>query len=299
MINVNFGHKMKRAEFDRKNKFSTDVEIKGDLLDKTKNFCAHTLGTNFTQKMFASDFKVNNECVEQFNGLIANDQADQIKEILDIIFKWTHIRLSDSSNTSFAITIFDFYANLFQYLENIQYELLDFEAQVIIPLLCEKSGLNNNILKEKVKKLIKMVYGIYDKQKCYNLIVAHGLNAKNLRAQAECLDELADFITRFGVDYSSDKELKLVAKMADNNDKSIRENALKFMGEAYRLLDDDIWRVVGDVTPKVQGLLEQRFKKIKGANLQSSNSQANFMKTESKFGQRDSSPPQQQQQHRP
>jgi len=65
------------------------------------------------------------------------------------------------------------------------------------------------------------------------------------------LDELADFITRNGVDFCSEKELKLVAKMADNADKNIRENALKFMGEVYKILDDNIWRTLGDVTPKV------------------------------------------------
>jgi len=43
----------------------------------------------------------------------------------------------------------------------------------------------------------------------------------------------------------------MVAKMADNNDKNIRENALKFMGEIYKILDDNIWRAIGDVTPKV------------------------------------------------
>ena len=88
------------------------------------------------------------------------------------------------------------------------------------------------------------------------MIVQFGLNSKNLRAQAECLDELADFIGKFGVDYCSEKEMKLVAKMADNADKSIRENALKFMAEAFKHLDDNIWRLIGDVTPKVQGLLE-------------------------------------------
>lgn len=41
--------------------------------------------------------------------------------------------------------------------------LLDFEANVIIPLLCEKAGLNNAILKDKVKKLIKLTYNVYDK----------------------------------------------------------------------------------------------------------------------------------------
>jgi hypothetical protein len=45
--------------------------------------------------------------------------------------------------------------------------------------------------------------------------------------------------------------------MADNKDPATRENALKAMGEAYKLLDDEIWAVIGNsVTPKVQGLFE-------------------------------------------
>jgi hypothetical protein len=75
--------------------------------------------------------------------------------------------------------------------------------------------------------------------------------------------------------------MKLVAKMADHSSKQIRENALKLLGEAFKHLDDNIWRIVGDVTPKVQGLLEARFKKIKGVplatgGLQTSASVANF-----------------------
>jgi hypothetical protein len=41
--------------------------------------------------------------------------------------------------------------------------LIDFEAAVLVPLLCEKSGLNNNILKEKAKKLLRMAFDICDK----------------------------------------------------------------------------------------------------------------------------------------
>jgi hypothetical protein len=68
---------------------------------------------------------------------------------------------------------------------------------------------------------------------------------------AECLDEMAEFIKLFGIDYTNEKDLKLVAKMADNNDKGTRESAVKVMGEAYKLLDVDIWKFIGDVTPKV------------------------------------------------
>jgi hypothetical protein len=106
--------------------------------------------------------------------------------------------------------------------------------------------------------------------------VTHGLTSKNLVAQAECLDELADFIAKNGIDFSNEKEMKLIAKMADNPSKDIRENALKVLGEAYKFLENSIWQVVGNVTPKVQGLLEARFKKLKAPGLQMSASVSNF-----------------------
>lgn len=40
---------------------------------------------------------------------------------------------------------------------------MDFEAAVLIPILCEKTGHNNAIIKDKLKKLLRMTYGIYDK----------------------------------------------------------------------------------------------------------------------------------------
>lgn len=219
--------------------------------------------------MFSQDFKLHCECIDAFKMLI-NNQSLNILEILDLIFKWSLVRLADSGNTKFSINIFDFFAVLIVHLKDCQYKLWDFEAAVIVPLLCEKTGLNNHILKEKVKTLIKMVFDICDTQKCYTLIVSHGLNSKNLVAQAECLDEIAEFILKEGIDYSGEKEMKLVAKMADNPSKAIRENALKVLGEAFKHLNENIWRVIGDVTPKVQGLLEQRFKKLKGGPLNSS-----------------------------
>lgn len=95
-----------------------------------------------------------------------------MKEILDILFKWSCIKLNETSNnTKFAVAVFDFYAELLKFLQETEYSLWDTEAAVLIGFLCEKSGINNSILKDKVKKLIKMVYNIYDKQKCYNLIV--------------------------------------------------------------------------------------------------------------------------------
>ena len=122
--------------------------------------------------MFSSDFKQNNECIDLLTSIM-RDQGDTIKEILDLIFKWSFVKLADSvSNTQFCVKLFDFYASLFQYLEGEEYILADFEAAVLLPMLCEKTGLNIAILKVKVKKLIKMVFSVYDKSRCYYYLLA-------------------------------------------------------------------------------------------------------------------------------
>jgi len=96
----------------------------------------------------------------------------------------------------------------------------------------------------------------------------YGVGAKNLKSVAECLNELGWFIVENGLTCTTDKDLKFVAKLADSGDKGVREGALQVLGEAYKHLDEDIWRVIGNVTVKVKGLLEGRFKKIKPASAQ-------------------------------
>ena len=54
--------------------------------------------------------------------------------------------------------------------------------------------------------------------------------------------------------------------MVDSKDASVRENAICVLSEIYKVVDEDIWRVVGQVPLKVKGLLEQRFKKVKGGD---------------------------------
>ena len=62
----------------------------------------------------------------------------------------------------------------------------------------------------------------------------------------------------------------MIAKLVDSKDASVRENSICVLSEIYKVLDEDIWRVVGVVPLKVKGLLETRFKKVKGGGLTSS-----------------------------
>jgi len=52
--------------------------------------------------------------------------------------------------------------------------------------------------------------------------------------------------------------------LADAPDKGVRDNTVSLIGEFYTHLQEDIWRFLGNLNPKVQGLFEARIKKIKG-----------------------------------
>ena len=67
----------------------------------------------------------------------------------------------------------------------------------------------------------------------------------------------------------------MIAKLVDSKDSAVRENSICVLSEIYKQVDEDIWRVMGTVPLKVKGLLETRFKKVKGG-LNSSASNLNL-----------------------
>jgi hypothetical protein len=183
-------------------------------------------------------------------------QPEQLIEVNDIIFKWCNLRMMESSNTQLYISIFDFFANLITMFIETGYQVAEFEMVVLLGTLCDKTGVNNKTLQDKVRKLIRMCYEVHDKKACFRMIIDYGVKNKNLKAVAECLDELADYITINGVDHITKKDFKLFQDMADNKDKGVREASLKVFAEAYTILGEQIWTLLKDIPLKVKGLLE-------------------------------------------
>ncbi len=161
-VTINPGNKELRAKQDRGKKWNPQ-EIRHDYVEKLRDQARQCLGADMEKKMFSSDFKLHCECIDIFTNFISQS-PQELMMILDIVFKWIFVKIFDSNNTKLAVNIFDFLAILFPILEQGDYLLWDNEIDVVFPMLTEKAGLNNNILKEKVKKLIRMTYSICDKQ---------------------------------------------------------------------------------------------------------------------------------------
>ena len=72
-------------------------------------------------------------------------------EVLDIIFKWGNLRMTDSSNTKLAGAFFDFYQKLLTFLIDQEYQMAEFEIVVLLGTLCDKTGHNIKIMAEKAR----------------------------------------------------------------------------------------------------------------------------------------------------
>ena len=94
-------------------------------------------------------------------------------------------------------------------------------------------------------------------------MMLHGVGSKNLKAVAESLDMIVSYVKKNGVDSITTNNFKLLLDRANSSDKNVRENSLRVFGEVYKVLKEDIWRLLGkDINIKVKGLLEQRFKVV-------------------------------------
>ena len=104
--------------------------------------------------MFDSDYKDYIVAIDRMN-LMIEEQPDGLIQIVDVIFKWIYLKLDEVTDRTFLIKVYDFLDILFTFMLGRNYKLTDTEAFVLVPMLCEKTGTNNIIVKNKIKALIK------------------------------------------------------------------------------------------------------------------------------------------------
>ena len=54
-----------------------------------------------------------------------------------------------------------------------------------------------------------------------------------------------------------------MAKLVDHSDLGVRKGALQVLGQIYFIIEEDIWKKVGQVSPKARDLMENMFKQVK------------------------------------
>ena len=258
---INTGNKEKRLEYDLRCKWNPE-ELRQDYVDRLKDQFRQLVTNDLASLMFASDFKKQMEAASHIGNLMKT-QYDEFLDILDMIFKWIWVKLMELSNTQLTKSVLELSQNILNLLQENDYFLSDGEANMLLPVMCEKSGQNNSVFRSMIRQIILTSSKVYPPEKVftYNL---QALNSKNTRSKTECLEAMSCLIQEYGISISQPRDIRSVAKFVNSSDNNVRSAAVGTVTEAYKYVQDKIWTMIGDVPDKSKGLLEQRFKTVGG-----------------------------------
>eukprot|EP01135_Chromosphaera_perkinsii_P011858 Nk52_evm1s2514 gene=Nk52_evmTU1s2514 len=260
--------KLQRIEKDRKSlKWNFDTP-REEFIVSLKDQMQHCVSKSMFEMLFHKDFKhhltalsILIDCTKGGD----DGKLPMMKELtcsLDVLLKYVTIRFFDT-NPSVLLKILEFLESTFFLLSSSDYRLLDYEASILLPHLVTKVGDNHESVRKLVRGLFKLLCNLYPASKTFSYI-AEGLKSKNARTRTECLDELGCFIERYGLDVCQPtpaKALHQIAQHIDDRDNSVRTAALNTCLQAYFISKDDIWKLLGPISDKNKGLLEEKIKR--------------------------------------
>ena len=197
-------------------------------------------------------------------GVEAEDWNQRVQSVTDLLLKYTTLRLCDT-NTTLHLKCFELIQHLLTALEHTNYHISEYEASVFLPTFLTKTGDNKESVRVIVRAILKQFCSIYPVSKMFGHLLG-GLNSKNSRTRAECLEEMATLIQRHGMGiFAPAKVFPLVAKQIADRENSVRSAAINVVVQSYFILGDaeTLYKHLGQIPPKDKSLLDEKLKRAK------------------------------------
>ena len=255
-ILTKLGNKEKRAEADKTVKWPV-TEIREDLVEKLKKSLKSALHPTLFEYMFDTHFKKNLEAVKVLSDAIKNEFESMV-DIMDLIFKWVLIKILDQSNTAMSKALINLLKSFLSSLTSAGKQMMDFEAAVILPMLCERIG---GPTKEDMQELIRQTCSIYTPSKVMSHLV-RALESKNQKTKLECLTVLKEFLIKYSSENFAIRDAKILAKLVNSNENPLRNGAADVLVEIYKSKKEYLWSYLAEVSEKNKEMLKARFSQI-------------------------------------
>lgn len=241
--------------------FTTPREEFTELL--RDQMTAAGVNKNLVANMFHDDFRYHLKVIEALQDDMANNTKSLICN-LDLILKWISLRFYDT-NPSVLLKGLDYLNVVMQMLISNEYELTEVEGSSFLPHLLVKLGDPKDAVRNGVRSLFRQICLTYPYTKVFTSIM-DGLKSKNARQRTECLDELSYLIETYGMSAcqpSPQIALKDIAKHIADRDNSVRSAALNCVVQAYFIVDEKVYKLIGQLSEKELSMLDERIKRAK------------------------------------
>ncbi|KAI8071463.1 armadillo-type protein [Gongronella butleri] len=252
---------------------------RSDIVDSLKHACDGNLSSEILALMFSTQQyaeKDRLQALQLLNDTIANAEStahlygldpDQLKQRYicnaDLILKYLTLRFFDT-NTSMLIRCLDLTQHLIAVMDEQAYHLTEYEAISFLPFLINKVGDPKEVMRTRIRGILKSVCRIYPASKLFNYLLDAAANSKNAKTRAECLDEVGALIQRNGMSVMlPNKSLPLIATHIGDRDAGVRNAGLNAIAQAYILIGDAVFKSLTRLGEKEKSMIEERLKRTK------------------------------------
>lgn len=241
--------------------FTTPREEFTDLL--RDQMATAGVNKNLIANMFHDDFRYHLKVIEA----LLDDLTSNVRPLicnLDLVLKWISLRFYDT-NPSVLLKGLDYLIVVMQMLISNEYELTEVEGSSFLPHLLVKLGDPKDAVRHGVRSLFRQICLTYPFTKVFSCIM-DGLKSKNARQRTECLDELGYLIETYGMSAcqpSAQIALKEIARHIADRDNSVRSAALNCVVQAYFIVDEKVYKLIGQLSEKDMSMLDERIKRAK------------------------------------
>ena len=244
-------NKTKRLENDLKFKFSLDYIAKDSTFKaKVKEQSKNLFTDEFNKKIFSDDFKKQVNALQEMKEQIDKKVNSIIYfENLDIILKVLGIKLNGNINPTLVKNLFEFFDSLYIIITEKGNPLNEIEINIIISLLIDKLSINNNILKERLMKLLDEFIELSDINRNVLVILNNSLG-KNNKIKTDILDFIIDLHSRKKLNLSSKNYVKILGKYICINDNIVKSKVLILLKEIYSELGEELFYILDFLTDK-------------------------------------------------
>ncbi|KAJ1559763.1 Microtubule-associated protein, microtubule dynamics during spindle orientation, partial [Cladochytrium tenue] len=268
-----------RASQDRGlTKWAFDGLPRRDLVEFLENQCREAMGAGVVNQMFSTDHYKEKDFISALSSIDdyivaaikrggSDDAADAKSRVFsnaDLILKYLTIRFFDT-NTSMLIKCLELLEHLFTMMDGEGWILTDYEASCFFPYFIQKVGDNKETMRAKIRGIMRQSCRVFPASKLF-VFILDGLKSKNARTRAECLEELGDLIKRNGMAVcgasNGAKAMPLIAAQISDGDAKVRNAALVAIGQAYQLVGDAVYKLVGRLSDKERSMLEEKLRRM-------------------------------------
>ncbi|KAJ9516595.1 hypothetical protein QJQ45_015220 [Haematococcus lacustris] len=259
----------------RKGKYRpAKLEIRPDEAPTLEAEFSPLLSSHLKSLMFHKDFKKHCEAADAVREALPG-MYDEVMSVLDLLFRWSTLRIAEA-NTQVLVKVLDMLKEVMAAMEAADHRLSEYEAKLILPVLVEKAGHNQDKIKADHRELMRRAALIYPPVKVA-AFVKDGLDSKNNKTRVACAEELGAMIDRSGQSIyraslavasapgksggpPPESMLAGLARQVAERDNALRSAALASLEVVYAFEGEGLWRHLPKVVDPAKSLIEERLK---------------------------------------